>query len=258
MLLFTEHIVFWFSLWVSFTWGILYLFLNTVSQVFRQSHNFNTWQVGLVFVGMIVGAILSFGTAPIQDRFYSRASRRNNGNPRPEARLYVSCVGSLIFTSGLFWFGWSSGPNVPWIVPVLALGWTTIGIYTVYVFAFLRGMTDVRRRYSIIWPILTRFTLRRRWPPRVSCEMYLVRDSRFSAFKWITGLGLIGAWAYLVRRPSSLFWCRLHWACIVCHSLRVNVLRSPNKVDLCFNRWADMDRDRSRFSKKVLASRRTA
>lgn len=161
MLLFTEHIVFWFSLWVSFTWGILYLFLNTVSQVFRQSHNFNTWQVGLVFVGMIVGALLGFGTVPIQDRFYSRASRRNNGNPRPEARLYVSCVGGLMFTSGLFWFGWSSGPSVPWIVPVLALGWTTIGIYTVYVCAFLRGMTDGRRRYSITWPILTRFTLRR-------------------------------------------------------------------------------------------------
>jgi len=136
MLLFTEHIVFWFSLWVSFTWGILYLFLNTVSQVFRQSHNFNTWQVGLVFLGMVVGAILSFVTAPIQDYFYSRASRRNNGNPRPEARLYVSCVGSLMFTSGLFWFGWSSGPDVPWIVPVLALGWTTIGIYTVYVLPF--------------------------------------------------------------------------------------------------------------------------
>ena len=133
VLLFTEHIVFWFSLWVSFTWGILYLFLNTVSQVFRVSHNFNTWQIGLVFVGMVVGAILGFGTAPIQTYFYSREARRNNGNPAPEARLYVSCAGSLMFSLGLFWFGWSNGPTLPWIIPTLALGWTTIGIYTVYV-----------------------------------------------------------------------------------------------------------------------------
>src|ERR1700737_460273 len=50
MLLFTEQVVFWFSLWISFAWGILYHFLNTVPQVFRASHNFNTMQVGLAFV----------------------------------------------------------------------------------------------------------------------------------------------------------------------------------------------------------------
>jgi len=133
MLLFTEHIVFWFSVWVSFTWGILYLFLNTISQVFRQSHNFNTMQVGLAFLGMILGGIIGFATSPIQDFLYSRASKRNNGKPRPEARLYFSCVGSLMFSSGLFWFGWSSGPEVHWIVPILGVGWTIIGIYAVYV-----------------------------------------------------------------------------------------------------------------------------
>jgi hypothetical protein len=133
MLLFTEHIVFWFSLWVSFAWGILYLFLNTVSQVFRASHEFDTMQVGLAFLGMILGGMIGFMTSPIQDYFYSRASERNLGKPRPEARLYFSCIGSLMFCTGLFWFGWSSGPNVHWIVPILGIGWTTIGIYSIYV-----------------------------------------------------------------------------------------------------------------------------
>jgi hypothetical protein len=133
MLLFTEHIVFWFSLWVSFSWGILYLFLLTVSDVLKTNHGFNTMQVGLAFLGMILGGMIGFAISPISDYFYSRASARNHGKPRPEARLYFSCVGSLMFCSGLFWFGWSSSPNVPWIVPILAMGWTTIGIYSIYV-----------------------------------------------------------------------------------------------------------------------------
>jgi hypothetical protein len=141
MLLFTEHIVFWFSLWVSFAWGILYLFLNTVSEVLRASHGFNTLQVGLAFLGMILGGIIGFATSPIQDYFYSRSAERNNGKPRPEARLYFSCVGSLMFCSGLFWFGWSSGPNVPWIVPILGVGWVSIGIYSIYVCPTLTCLT---------------------------------------------------------------------------------------------------------------------
>jgi hypothetical protein len=133
MLLFTEHIVFWFSLWVSFGWGILYLFLLTVSDMLKVNHGFNTMQVGLAFLGMILGGMIGFAISPISDYFYSRASMRNHGKPRPEARLYFSCVGGLMFCSGLFWFGWSSGPNVHWIVPILAIGWTTIGIYSIYV-----------------------------------------------------------------------------------------------------------------------------
>jgi hypothetical protein len=182
MLLFTEHIVFWFSLWVSFTWGILYLFLNTVSQVFRQSHDFTTLQVGLAFLGMILGGILGFATSPIQDYFYSRASRWNLGKPRPEARLYFSCGGTIMFASGLFWFGWSSGPNIHWIVPILAIGWTTIGIYSIYVCKFEDVVND-RLLCSTTLRIRIPFMHRRRWLLKVLCEICLLLDFRCLVFK---------------------------------------------------------------------------
>lgn len=182
MLLFTEHIVFWFSLWVSFTWGILYLFLNTVSQVFRQSHDFTTLQVGLAFLGMIMGGILGFATSPIQDYLYSRAAKKNLGKPRPEARLYFSCGGTLMFASGLFWFGWTSGPNIHWIVPILAVGWTTIGIYSIYVYTIRDGTND-RLLCSTTSQIRIRSMLHRRWPPRALCETCSQLDFHCLAFK---------------------------------------------------------------------------
>ena len=160
LLLVTEQIVLWFSLWVAFAWGILYLFLNTVNQVFEEVYGFSTEQVGLAFLSLTVGAIFGSLTSPLQDYLYARAERRNFGKPRPEARLYFSCLGSLMFASGLFWFGWSSRPDVHWICPILAICWTTIGIYSIYVCSLLHLLLYFceqwlmsRRLYLIIWRI---------------------------------------------------------------------------------------------------------
>jgi MFS family permease len=184
MLLFTEHIVFWFSLWVGFTWGILYLFLNTIDQVMVASHGFTTEQVGLAFIGVVVGGLIGFATSPIQDWFYSRAAKKAGGDARPEARLLFSCGGTLMFASGLFWFGWSSGPNVHWIVPILGITWSIIGIYTIYVPVPLPNNANWGRRpYSIILRIHTRYIRRRPSPPKVLSEIYLAPGSRCSVFR---------------------------------------------------------------------------
>ena len=180
MLLFTEHIIFWFSLWGGFTWGILYLFLNTVDQVLVTNHKFTTEQVGLAFIGVVVGGLIGFAMSPIQDWFYSRAAKKGGGSAKPEARLLFSCVGTLMFTSGLFWFGWSSGSNVPSIVPIIGITWTIVGIFTIYVSFFCLDQVDLGRLlYSITLPIHTRFMLRRPSQPKVLFEVYLVPGSPY-------------------------------------------------------------------------------
>lgn len=50
-LLFTEPVVFFFSLWVSFSWAILYLNFSAIPLVFSTNHNFNVEQSGAVFSG---------------------------------------------------------------------------------------------------------------------------------------------------------------------------------------------------------------
>lgn len=51
-MLVTEPVVFFFSLWVSFSWATLYLQFSSVPLVFRTNHNFNVEQTGAVFTGM--------------------------------------------------------------------------------------------------------------------------------------------------------------------------------------------------------------
>lgn len=50
-LLCTEPVVFFFSLWVAFSWAVLYLQFSSIPLVFRTNHGFNVEQYGAVFSG---------------------------------------------------------------------------------------------------------------------------------------------------------------------------------------------------------------
>lgn len=52
-LLFTEPVVFFFSLWVSFSWAVLYLMYSVVPLVFTTNHGFYLQQNGAVFTGKL-------------------------------------------------------------------------------------------------------------------------------------------------------------------------------------------------------------
>lgn len=57
-LLFTEPVVFFFSLWISFSWAVLYMFFTGVPLVFSVSHGFNIQQSGAVFSCKILNFLL--------------------------------------------------------------------------------------------------------------------------------------------------------------------------------------------------------
>lgn len=65
----------------------------------------------------------------------------------PETRLYFACVISSLMPAGLFWFGWTSYPSIPWIVPTLAVGCETIGILSIYLAVF-NYLADTYHRYA--------------------------------------------------------------------------------------------------------------
>lgn len=113
-MLLTEPVVTFFTLWVSFAWGILFLFFSSVVQTFSTNYGFNTFQTGLVQLAISVGALIGTIVNPFQDRLYLKSAKRNSerpGKPIPEARLYTAIPGSLLFTAGLFWYGWTSQPQ---------------------------------------------------------------------------------------------------------------------------------------------------
>jgi multidrug resistance protein len=143
-LLLTEPVVFWFSLWVAFSWAVLYLTLAAIPLVFTTNHAFSLQQANAVFGAMCIGALLATVLAIQQEKLARRSGKLV---ATPEGRLYFACVESACMPIGLFMFGWSSGPGVHWIVPAIAIGIATVGIFTIYLSVF-NYLADTYHRYA--------------------------------------------------------------------------------------------------------------
>lgn len=149
-MLLTEPVVASFTLWISFAWGILFLFFSSVPQTFSANYGFDTFQSGMIQLAITVGAVIGTAINPLADVLYFQSAKRNTeaaNKPIAEARLYTAFPGSLLFTAGLFWYGWSSQPNIHWIVPTCGITCVGIGIYSIYM-GVVNYLTDAYEKYA--------------------------------------------------------------------------------------------------------------
>ncbi|GKT77236.1 major facilitator superfamily transporter [Colletotrichum tofieldiae] len=116
--------------------GILYLFFGAFPLVFTNIHGFNLWQVGLTFMGLLVGMFLAAATDPlwhhIRSRLMANLEKETGveGASEPEFRLPPVICGAFLCPIGIFWFGWSL--HVHWMMPII--GSAIFGAGTLLVF----------------------------------------------------------------------------------------------------------------------------
>ncbi|KIW20797.1 hypothetical protein PV08_01375 [Exophiala spinifera] len=145
-LMFTEPVVFFFSLWAAFAWALLYMTFSVIPLVFSTRHGFDTEQSGAVFGAIAAGSVV----ATVVSVFQERIARRHWPKlltASPESRLYFACLEAALLPVGLFWFGWTTFSSVHWISPVLALGCAQMGIFAIYLAVF-NYLADVYHRYA--------------------------------------------------------------------------------------------------------------
>jgi DHA1 family multidrug resistance protein-like MFS transporter len=132
-ILFTEPIVLLITLYMSFIYGILYLFLTVYALLFQGVYGWSPGISGLAYFGMLTGEIIAFIYVVLDNPRYARKLEANNNIPVPEWQLPMSMVGSVVFAGGLFWFGWTGYTgNIPWVVPVLSGIFTGFGIFSIF------------------------------------------------------------------------------------------------------------------------------
>lgn len=136
-MLFTEPVLFAFTLWSSFAVGLVYLFTQSVEQVYAELHGWSPVQAGYVQAAVAIGTLLGWNGTMLSSHFYFRSVPRNRekpGSPVPEARLYVSVLGSIVgVAAGMFVYGWTARPGIPWIWSAISLamvGFGTVVIVT--------------------------------------------------------------------------------------------------------------------------------
>ncbi|CAD6443814.1 971289da-7457-422a-a30c-57c66ca54558 [Sclerotinia trifoliorum] len=124
-MLFTESVVFIATLWAAFRLGTIYLFTQSVEQVYSQIYDWNSLQAGYVQLAIAIGECIGCALCMYTNSWYYDSAARNTevpGTPIPEARLYPSVIGGFLgVTGGVFLYGWTSISTMHWIIPTLGL-----------------------------------------------------------------------------------------------------------------------------------------
>lgn len=132
-LLFLEPMVTCLCVYTAMSLGILYLFFGAFYTIFIHNYDFQLYQVGLSFLGLLFGTLTSAATHPFWNWNYRRLVRQREANggefggSEPEYRLPPAVASSILLPVGIFWFGWTSYRSVHWIVPIIGSGFFSAG-----------------------------------------------------------------------------------------------------------------------------------
>lgn len=125
-MLVTEPIVIAWSLYIGFSFAVLYSFFAAFPLVYATVYGFDIQQVGLTFISIAIGSLLGSLTIILVDRYTYQPlhvrskSAGGSGSVLPEHRLYAAMIGSFGLPIGLFWFAWTATKSVHWISSVAA------------------------------------------------------------------------------------------------------------------------------------------
>jgi len=129
---FTEPMVFMLNLYIALIYGLLYIWFESFVDVFVGVYKFQLYQEGLSFLGIFVGALVVIPPFFFYLHRYLEPKFDENGDLTPEERLPPTFVGAFCIPICLFWFGWSSMPDVHWIVPIIGSAWFSIGAFLLF------------------------------------------------------------------------------------------------------------------------------
>lgn len=137
----TEPVLFVSTLWSAFTVGTLFLFTQSVEQVFMGLYHWNVTKTGYVQCAIVIGECIGWLVNLMSRKLYISSASRNTevpGTPIPEAKLYMAVLGGAVgLAGGMFTYAWTSYQNIPWVAP--AVGLSLVGAGSVCV---VTGVSD--------------------------------------------------------------------------------------------------------------------
>jgi hypothetical protein len=115
-MLLSEPILVLMSLYIALIYGLLYAFFFAYPVVFGELYGFNDGQIGLTFIGILIGTGFALIVTPQLEKRYNSLGRA----PTPEDRLLGMMFAAPFVPVSLFIFAWTSYPWVHWIGPTIS------------------------------------------------------------------------------------------------------------------------------------------
>ena len=133
---------------MALVYGVLYLFFFSYPIVFQLQRGWSAGLASLPFLSITVGILFGSGYIVWFTRTrYAASMARNAGRVVPEERLPPMIVGGVLLPIGLFWFAWTSSPDITWVPQVLAGIPTGAGVLIIFMQGF-NYIIDVYLMYA--------------------------------------------------------------------------------------------------------------
>lgn len=135
-----EPILLLITLYMGFIYGFLYLCFEAYPIAFQEERGWNLGVGALPFLAVLVGVV--FGCiviAVFSKTRFARKLKENEGKPVPEERLIPMILGGIMLPVGLFWYAWTSNPNIVWVPQVLSGSFIGAGVLLI----FLQGLNYI-------------------------------------------------------------------------------------------------------------------
>lgn len=122
VLLTTNPVSMFLGFYMAVAFSFLYIFLTTISTVFKELYGFSTGTTGLAYLGLGVGLMATlFVIGRTNDSMVAYLTRKNNGVREPEFRLRPLFVSCIMLPVSMFWYGWAVQSHAHWFAVVASM-----------------------------------------------------------------------------------------------------------------------------------------
>ncbi|KAF2012679.1 MFS general substrate transporter [Aaosphaeria arxii CBS 175.79] len=125
------------AIYTALIYGIFYSFFEAFPLVYIATYGFNLGEMGLTFLSVTVGVVLSLVWYWWYIRYRVEPSILTNGLGAPERRLIPALFVTFLVPAGLLIFAWTARSDVHWIASCIGIVVTTIGIFLIIQCIFL-------------------------------------------------------------------------------------------------------------------------
>lgn len=119
-ILFTQPIVLTMAAYQAIIFATMYSLYTQMSAIYGSPpHDFSTTQVGLLYLGPGIGFLLAvWFLVPYIDKTYNKMAKDNDNDGKPEYRLPLANVGSVLLPITMFWFAWTVEYKLHWFASI--------------------------------------------------------------------------------------------------------------------------------------------
>jgi hypothetical protein len=127
-----QPIVLTMSFYQALLFGTTYSIYTNMQEIYQGEYGFDTEHVGLLYLGPGLGFLFAvWFIVPRIDTVFNSLTAKNDGKSKPEYRLPLANIGSVLIPVSLFWFAWTVQVHAHWLASISALPFFGIGMVCV-------------------------------------------------------------------------------------------------------------------------------